>query len=131
MYERQTNKIVSNLCTRCEKAIETWEHVWDCTNNTRDVNEIMIKTIIELEDEYRSNNKLEELELIRKSNIDFISICNEPSHIMIDGSKVWEIIKGVFNNKFNNCTTDNKVRNMTKEISMRHSNFKNYLDQAM
>lgn len=28
LYERETNKIESSLCIRCEEEIETWDHVW-------------------------------------------------------------------------------------------------------
>lgn len=42
--------------------------MWQCSNNERGINEIVIKTLIEIEHEYKDNNKLNKWELIRRCN---------------------------------------------------------------
>lgn len=115
MYERETNKIDSSLCIRCEEEIETWDHVWLCSNNELGIN-VIIKSLIEIEKEYKECNNMDKWELCKKINADFVAICNEPSRIIINRSKSWEIVREVFNNKFNNFTSNQEIRNIVKEI---------------
>lgn len=43
--------------------------------------------LVELEKEYKKDNNLEKLDLIRKYNGEFYIICNEPSQILSNRSK--------------------------------------------
>ncbi|GES84364.1 hypothetical protein GLOIN_2v1827388 [Rhizophagus clarus] len=49
LNEKDTNRITSKLCPRCEKEEETWEHIWICAENELSLREMIeegIETVI-------------------------------------------------------------------------------------
>jgi hypothetical protein len=59
VYERHNSAIDSRFCIRYEDQvrnichIENWDHVWICENNRLNEEEILLDTLIELENEYK------------------------------------------------------------------------------
>ncbi|PKY59467.1 hypothetical protein RhiirA4_482247 [Rhizophagus irregularis] len=80
LYERQVNGIENDiLCIRCNKETVDWNHVW-------------------------IDNKIEEIEILNDINIAFIQILKEDSKVLLGYTKTWELIRGVYNNRFNDLS---------------------------
>lgn len=118
LFQREVNRIESKICIRCKKEIENWEHLWICENNEYTLKELIGRILLEYEQKIKKKQKDDKIEISNKINISFINILNEKSEILIGKEKIWELIRGVYNNKFNNLTKFNskEVRLVVDEL---------------
>ncbi|PKY61106.1 hypothetical protein RhiirA4_521054 [Rhizophagus irregularis] len=117
LFRRNTNKIEDNKCIRCKKnEIENWEHLWICEDNDNDLNEIIYESISRFEQILKESNQNEEVTIMRNFNIEFINILESPSIILRGKSRIWELIRGIYNNKFNDITKKKEERDLIKKL---------------
>ncbi|CAB4381121.1 unnamed protein product [Rhizophagus irregularis] len=105
---------------RCEKEPETWEHIWICENNDTTEYNVFIKSLIEIEEEYKNgdNEDLVKFKALRILNGELASFMQEKSKVLILGSltKIREITRGLFNNKLYDFTQNKIERQVVDEI---------------
>lgn len=65
LYKREVNEIINETCPRCNNEIEDWFHIWKCKRNEATIEEILYETIFEYEEKLISEDKKEELEILR------------------------------------------------------------------
>ncbi|CAB4439657.1 unnamed protein product [Rhizophagus irregularis] len=117
LFQRNTNKIEDNKCIRCEKKeVENWEHIWICEDNEFNLNEIIYESIHRFEEQLKESNQDENIEILRNYNIEFINILESPSIILRGKSKIWELIRSIYNNKFNDLTKKKEEKNLIKKL---------------
>ncbi|GBC36383.2 hypothetical protein GLOIN_2v1824527 [Rhizophagus irregularis DAOM 181602=DAOM 197198] len=96
LFKRNTNKIDTDKCKRCgEIFTEDWEHIW-----------------------ISNSNQSEELEILRNYNCEFINIIESPSNILLRKNRKWELLRGIYNNKFNDLSKEKKDRDLIKKLWM-------------
>ncbi|PKC10132.1 hypothetical protein RhiirA5_374905 [Rhizophagus irregularis] len=117
LYRRNTNKIDDNKCIRCEnKEIEDWDHIWICEDNDFNLNEIIYESIHKFELQLKESNQNDNVVTLRNYNIEFINILESPSIILRGKSRIWELIRGIYNNKFNDLTKKKEEQNLIKKL---------------
>ncbi|PKK59994.1 hypothetical protein RhiirC2_793996 [Rhizophagus irregularis] len=120
LYERNSAHVIIDLCPRCEKEPETWEHIWICENNDTTEYDVFIKLMIEIEEEYKNgdNEDLVKFKALRILNAELAFFMQEKSKVLILGSltKVREITRGLFNNKLYDFTRNKIERQVVDEI---------------
>jgi hypothetical protein len=118
LYKRQVNCIKDEICKRCDKKeIETWEHMWICEDNEATLQEIISESIYKYYEEYlKLHNRKEDIIILRNYNINFVTILEERSDILIGKSRIWELLRGVFNNRFNRITNIKSEAKIIKEL---------------
>jgi hypothetical protein len=117
LYRRNTNKIDTDKCIRCGKIVqEDWEHIWICEDNEFSIDEIIRESPYRFEKILIDSNQCEELDILRNYNCEFINIIESPSNILLGKSKKWELIRGIYNNKFNELAKEKKVKDLIKKL---------------
>ncbi|CAB5372259.1 unnamed protein product [Rhizophagus irregularis] len=105
---------------RCEKEPETWEHIWICENNDMTEYDVFIKSMIEIEEEYKNgdNKDLAKFKALRILNAGLALFMQDKSKVLILDSqiKVREITRGLFNNKLYDLTRNKIERQVVDEI---------------
>ncbi|PKY60418.1 hypothetical protein RhiirA4_484102 [Rhizophagus irregularis] len=86
LYKRDVNKIETDQCIRCKNGVEDWDHLWIC-----ETNELTIKEVLKL-----SISNFEE--------------------ILLGKEKYWELIRGVYNRKFNTLSKDKDEKEVINEL---------------
>ncbi|RGB33433.1 hypothetical protein C1646_761733 [Rhizophagus diaphanus] len=105
LYKRETNQIINNKCRRCKKnEIESWEHIWICEDNKKSLEEIAQESIYIFEETLINNERTKDVEILNKYNYDFIHLILEPSTVLMGKNRLWEILRGVYNNNLNDLT---------------------------
>jgi hypothetical protein len=104
LFERGINGIDDQMCPRCKKEIEDWNHVWRCENNVCTVREVIERAIEEYEVFLEEKQRMEELVILRDINISFIQVLFERSEILIGVTKECELLRGIYNNRFNDLS---------------------------
>ncbi|GBB85697.1 hypothetical protein RclHR1_12190001 [Rhizophagus clarus] len=87
--------------TRCGKAEEDWEHIWICESNEYMIRQIIEEAIYDYEILLKEEERLDEVAIIQGYNFNFISILYEKSLILTDHTREWELLRGIYNNRFN------------------------------
>lgn len=116
LYKRDVNKIESNQCIRCKNGIEDWEHLYKCESNELTIREVLERSLILLEEILGNKKEDEKLKWLREINLDFIKILYEKSEILNGKEKFWELIRGVYNKKFDFITKDKEGKKMVEEL---------------
>ncbi|PKK64638.1 hypothetical protein RhiirC2_787214 [Rhizophagus irregularis] len=117
LHRRNTNKIEDNKCIKCRKnEIEDWEHIWICEDNEFLIDEIIQESIYRFEERLKNDNLDEEISILRNFNVNFISILQSPSEILRGKSRIWELIRGVYNENFNNLSNKKEERSLIKKL---------------
>ncbi|PKY53813.1 hypothetical protein RhiirA4_472233 [Rhizophagus irregularis] len=96
-YRKYRTYKIKNLM---QKGIEDWDHIWICECNSWTMKEL-IESINEYELELLKGKILEEIKILRFINMDFIQVLYQPSLVLIGKSRIWELLRGVYNNNFN------------------------------
>ncbi|CAB4440352.1 unnamed protein product [Rhizophagus irregularis] len=99
--QRQINGIEEDLCLRCNKFREDWEHVWLCEANEEEVSAMIKNAVYEYELKLIEEKKKEEAEIVRDINFEFIRILEKTSVVLIGKNREWELLGGVYNHNFN------------------------------
>ncbi|EXX73798.1 hypothetical protein GLOIN_2v1771092 [Rhizophagus irregularis DAOM 181602=DAOM 197198] len=117
LYKRNTNKIDTDKCIRCgKKEQEDWEHIWTCEDNEFSIDEIIRESPYKFEKILLESNQSEELDILRNYNCEFINIIESPSNILLGKGRKWEVIRGIYNNKFNDLSKEKKVKDLIKKL---------------
>ncbi|POG67840.1 hypothetical protein GLOIN_2v1481232 [Rhizophagus irregularis DAOM 181602=DAOM 197198] len=117
LYKRNTNKIASPKCIRCgKKEEEDWDHVWICDDNEFSIDDIIQESPYKFELELVAQNKDKDIEILRNYLCNFLTILESPSIILRGKSRKWELIRGVFNNNFNNISKIKEEKTVIKEL---------------
>ncbi|PKC12753.1 hypothetical protein RhiirA5_372843 [Rhizophagus irregularis] len=116
LYKRDTNKINSPICIRCGKEEEVWEHVWVCEANEFSIDEIIQESPYRFELELEAHGKNKEIEILRDHLCNFLMILESPSLILQGKSRKWELIRGIFNDKFNDLSKIKEEKTTIKEL---------------
>ncbi|PKY52519.1 hypothetical protein RhiirA4_496862 [Rhizophagus irregularis] len=117
LYRRNTNKIDTDKCIRCgKKEQEDWEHIWICEDNEFSVDEIIRESPYKFEKSLIDSNQSEEIEILRNYNCEFINIIESPSKVLLGKSRKWELLRGIYNNDFNDLSKEKKVRDVIKKL---------------
>lgn len=95
------NGIEEDLCLRCNKFREDWEHVWLGEANEEEVSAMIKNAVYEYELKLIEEKKKEEAEIVRDINFEFIRILEQPSVVLIGKNREWELLGGVYNHNFN------------------------------
>lgn len=56
--------IDSVVCPRCKKEKENWNHIWECTENEFNEENITLLTMKNLEDKYNNNGKIDKYKCV-------------------------------------------------------------------
>ena len=60
------------------------------------------EALVDFERDLTENNRFTEIVILRDLNVAFVQILMEPSEVLIGYYKYWELLRGVYNNKFCN-----------------------------
>ncbi|CAB4410360.1 unnamed protein product [Rhizophagus irregularis] len=117
-YERSnTNKIDCSECIRCGKIEEEdWEHVWTCEDNEFSIDDVIRESPYKFEKLLEIKNKSNEIAILRNHLCNFLTILESPSIILRGKSRKWELIRGIFNDNFNNLTKIKEEITVIKEL---------------
>ncbi|PKC61474.1 hypothetical protein RhiirA1_466495 [Rhizophagus irregularis] len=120
LYRRNTNKIENDKCKRCGKEEkEDWEHTvygYVKITNSRTINEIVQESIYRFEKYLKDLNQNEEIEILRTYNFEFIRILESPSIILQGKNRIWELLRGVYNENFNSLTKKKEEKTLIKKL---------------
>ncbi|PKY56492.1 hypothetical protein RhiirA4_476823 [Rhizophagus irregularis] len=116
LYKREIDAIENSMCIRCgANEEETWDHVWICSDNEASLDEIVRKSISKFEDYLKENERTEDIKVLRDHNINIVTILEENSNILIGKSRIWEMLRGIFNDRFNHLTKVKEEKVIIKE----------------
>ncbi|GBB84567.1 hypothetical protein RclHR1_11130004 [Rhizophagus clarus] len=116
MKERNTDGIESSICPRCEKEEETWEHIWKCEENEISLRNTIEDAIYLKCEVLEKEGKNEKVEIIKDILSPFTEILFGDSIILIRKTREWELLRGIFNNKFNDITKKKEEQLIIKEL---------------
>ncbi|PKY55136.1 hypothetical protein RhiirA4_474398 [Rhizophagus irregularis] len=108
--------ITNANCRRCGKEEESWEHIWNCENNESSIKEVAEQSIYKYEKYLEEHDRSEDIAILRNFNFDFINILEQPSIVLLGKSRIWELLRGIFNNNFNNLTNKKEEKCIIKEL---------------
>ncbi|PKY25506.1 hypothetical protein RhiirB3_388813 [Rhizophagus irregularis] len=104
-------------CIRCgNKEDEDWEHIWICEDNEFSIDEIIQESPYHLEKELATLNKDKEIKILRDHLCNFLTIIESPSVILRGKNRKWELIRGIYNNKFNELSDSKEDRMVIKKL---------------
>ncbi|RGB22408.1 hypothetical protein C1646_748526 [Rhizophagus diaphanus] len=127
LYKRETNMIKDDKCRRCKKnEIESWEHIWVCEDNEKSLEDIAQETIYIFEETLIKKERKIDVEILKKFNNDFVRIILEPSKVLLGKNRLWEVLRGVYNNNLNDLTRIKEEKSLIKELwNFLYNEFKN------
>ncbi|PKY52379.1 hypothetical protein RhiirA4_469977 [Rhizophagus irregularis] len=103
LYKREVNEIDTDQCIRCKNGVEDWDHIWTCEANELTIKEVIEQSIMDFEDT---------LLKVEKHG----KVLYEKSEVYIGKEKYWELIRGVYNNKFNKISKDKEEKELVNEL---------------
>uniref|UniRef100_U9TBL8 Reverse transcriptase zinc-binding domain-containing protein n=1 Tax=Rhizophagus irregularis (strain DAOM 181602 / DAOM 197198 / MUCL 43194) TaxID=747089 RepID=U9TBL8_RHIID len=115
-YKRDVNKIETDQCIRCKNGVENWDHLWICEKNELTIKEVIERSISDFEEHLLNEEKHEEVKLLQNMNFSFLKILYEKSEVLIGKEKYWELIRGVYNRKFNTLSKDKDEKELINEL---------------
>ncbi|GBC04882.1 hypothetical protein RclHR1_05920002 [Rhizophagus clarus] len=128
LYDRETNKIKTPICPRCEEGEETWDHIWTCNQNELNIKDVIENTIIKIEKKYTTKSQRDETEEINSHQTDddelaiifdniesfneikveFVLFLDNKSVILPNKKRYWELLRGIYNKNLNNLGNNKK-----------------------
>ena len=97
LFKRNVNGIESEICPRCNKYEENWNHIWICENNKTSIREAIEDALINYEERMERRGENDTVKVINKIAKKFIGFLQEESNILLNKTKEWELIRGVLN----------------------------------
>ncbi|GET00318.1 hypothetical protein GLOIN_2v1824527 [Rhizophagus clarus] len=116
LNERNTNGIISSICPRCEKEEEDWEHIWICEENVFNLREVIEEGIDAEITKLKNEEKKEELKIIQDLLCSFIEILYGNSIILSMKTREWELIRGIYNYRYNLITKKKEEQTLIKNL---------------
>ncbi|EXX75023.1 hypothetical protein RhiirA1_464808 [Rhizophagus irregularis] len=117
LLKRNTNKIENDICKRyMNDKVEDWEHIWICEVNKSTIDEIAQESIYNFEKQLEDKNLQDEIKILRNYNFDFMRILEQTSIVLRGKSRIWEILRGVYNNNFSSLLFDNLLKFVIKNL---------------
>ncbi|PKY32949.1 hypothetical protein RhiirB3_451507 [Rhizophagus irregularis] len=131
--KRDVNMIETDQCIRCKNGVENWDHLWICEKNELTIKEVIERSISDFEEHLLNEEKHEEVKLLQNMNFSFLKILYEKSEVLIGKEKYWELIRGVYNGKFNKVSKDSKdEKELINELWIKRCNeVSNELEQSL
>ncbi|PKK62265.1 hypothetical protein RhiirC2_717830 [Rhizophagus irregularis] len=114
--KRDVNMIETDQCIRCKNGVENWDHLWICEKNELTIKEVIERSISDFEEHLLNEEKHEEVKLLQNMNFSFLKILYEKSEVLIGKDKYWELIRGVYNGKFNKVSKDKDEKELINEL---------------
>ncbi|RGB38428.1 hypothetical protein C1646_665382 [Rhizophagus diaphanus] len=111
LFKRDVNKIETDQCIS-EK-------------NESTIKEVLERSINDLEEILLNEEKHEKIKLLQNINFIFLKILYDKSEVLVGKEKYWELIRGVYNCKFN---TASKLK---KEFWIKRCNGVNEIEQSL
>lgn len=98
LFDRNYEHVIVDVCPRCSKESETWEHMWSCDDNEMSEYDVLIRTLINTEEKYKGD--AEKYKAVRTLAKEIVSFIEEDSVILIVGKqkRLRELTRGLFNN---------------------------------
>ncbi|RGB25789.1 hypothetical protein C1646_820816 [Rhizophagus diaphanus] len=84
--------------------------------NESTMEEIAEESIYKYEKYLEDKDRKEDIEILRKYNFDFIRILEENSKVLLGKNRIWELLRGVYNNNFNDLTKMKEEKIIIKEL---------------
>ncbi|POG77725.1 uncharacterized protein OCT59_007051 [Rhizophagus irregularis] len=106
------------MCPRCNSEVEDWYHIWKCERNEVNIDEILYEAIAEYEEILILEERKEDLDILRDININFYEIMMQKSDILIGYNRIWELLRGVYNRKFNEISKKKRIQEVDRAITM-------------
>ncbi|PKC71219.1 hypothetical protein RhiirA1_453784 [Rhizophagus irregularis] len=100
LNRRKVEGIEDEICPRCNDEIEDWEHIWICEKNEKNLNLILEESALIYRDDLRKNDP-GKFEFFQEIEFNFLDMLNENSSILHNKTRKWELMRGVYNKKFN------------------------------
>lgn len=90
--------------------------MWICEDNDCTIRETIEASIFNYKLLLIKENKLKEVSILRDINIQFIQILREKSRILINYTREWELLRGIYNNNFNHISKDKDYKMVIDEL---------------
>ncbi|PKY35580.1 hypothetical protein RhiirB3_456574, partial [Rhizophagus irregularis] len=116
LYKRDVNKIETDQCIRCKNGVEDWDHLWICEINELTIKEVLKLSISNFEESLLKEEKHEKIKFLQNINFSFLKILYEKSEVLLGKEKYWELIRGVYNRKFNTLSKDKDEKEVINEL---------------
>ncbi|PKK60052.1 hypothetical protein RhiirC2_793922 [Rhizophagus irregularis] len=117
LLKRNTNKIENDICKRhMNDKVEDWEHIWICEVNKSTIDEIAQESIYNFEKQLEDKNLQDEIKILRNYNFDFMRILEQTLIVLRGKSRIWEILRGVYNNNFNKLSNKREEKFVIKNL---------------
>ncbi|CAB4422622.1 unnamed protein product [Rhizophagus irregularis] len=116
LYKRDVNKIETDQCIRCKNGVEDWDHLWICETNELTIKEVLELSISKFEESLLKEEKHEKIKFLQNINFSFLKILYEKSEVLLGKEKYWELIRGVYNRKFNTLSKDKDEKEVISEL---------------
>ncbi|PKC71456.1 hypothetical protein RhiirA1_453480, partial [Rhizophagus irregularis] len=116
LYKRDVNKIETDQCIRCKNGVEDWDHLWICETNELTIKEVLELSISKFEESLLKEEKHEKIKFLQNINFSFLKILYEKSEVLLGKEKYWELIRGVYNRKFNTLSKDKDEKEVINEL---------------
>jgi hypothetical protein len=71
LFKRQVEGIISNICPRCERCVENWDHTWTCVRNEFTIRETIESAVWKFEEYLDRQGDKEKVAILRDININF------------------------------------------------------------
>ncbi|UZN98851.1 uncharacterized protein OCT59_000136 [Rhizophagus irregularis] len=115
---RQCNHVITDICARCEKEVESWEHIWSCSENSKSEYDVLIDTLIEIENKYNTPEEEVNYKIIRTLAKEIVTFMMAPSTILILGNqkRSREVTRELFNDGLYKICNDKSERRIIEEV---------------
>lgn len=87
LYDRHCNHVITDICARCENEVESWEHIWSCSENSKSEYDVLIDTLIEIENKYNTPEEEVNYKIMRTLAKEIVTFMMAPSTILILGNQ--------------------------------------------
>uniref|UniRef100_U9UVX6 Uncharacterized protein n=1 Tax=Rhizophagus irregularis (strain DAOM 181602 / DAOM 197198 / MUCL 43194) TaxID=747089 RepID=U9UVX6_RHIID len=114
----QCNHVITDICARCEKEVESWEHIWSCSENSKSEYDVLIDTLIEIENKYNTPEEEVNYKIIRTLAKEIVTFMMAPSTILILGNqkRSREVTRELFNDGLYKICNDKSERRIIEEV---------------
>ncbi|GBB88127.1 hypothetical protein RclHR1_14650002 [Rhizophagus clarus] len=90
--------------------------MWTCSDNEQEIREI-VEEAVEIEiKKKKSEKKTDELQIIQDILCPFVDILYDNSNILVKKTREWELLRGIFNNRFDLITKKIEERLIIRQL---------------